>query len=137
MNNTYGRIETVLKKAQQIGVKALAPHEFNTISVEAEWGLQFIGCSESTLGRRLRELRQMGRVTAQRRVGKTFVEYTLFVKTPVHYSVNGVDLCKTKETRETEALKKLGVTCDFCLHPDYRGCSSPAPELAGQHSGGL
>lgn len=86
--STYDKIELVMKHAG----KSLAEHEFRSIVYEGhhdcgdKWGMKynpsgltFVGCSESTLGRRLRELREKGRVTSQRREGKAFVEYALAV----------------------------------------------------------
>lgn len=76
--NTYEKIELVMKKAD----RPLTEFEFDTvILIEGEretfTGRRFIGCSESTLGRRLRELRRSHRVTSRRREGKPFVEYEL------------------------------------------------------------
>lgn len=85
--NVYKKIEYVLKTA---GV-SLAVHEFDFIfPMPGELGpgheingREYVGCSEATLGRRLRELRELGRVTAKRRDGKSFVEYALAAKAPV------------------------------------------------------
>ncbi len=81
--NTYARIEEVMKKAG----KPLTEFEFGNVSIENGGdlmsGQQYIGASQSTLGRRLRELRQMGRVTSKRRKGKAFIEYALAVREPV------------------------------------------------------
>lgn len=86
----YGRIEDVLRKA---GV-SLAPHEFEGIEfrvglpafgnalTKVIGGREYVGCSESALGRRLREMREIGRVTSQRREGTAFVEYALAVRVP-------------------------------------------------------
>lgn len=75
--DTYEKIETVLKMAG----RPIAPHEFVGIPVGYDngmiMGLEFIGCSESALGRRLREMREIGRVTSQTRDGKTYKEYAL------------------------------------------------------------
>lgn len=74
--NTYLKIEHVLRQA----ARPLAPHEFHDVLVSDQdggilRGREYVGCSESTLGRRLRELREMDRVKSQRRDGKNFVEY--------------------------------------------------------------
>ena len=78
----YEKIEIVLKSVS----RPLAPHEFNDVYVQDleqmlnPTGRQFVGCSEATLGRRLREMRELGIVTAKRREGKAFVEYALVPK---------------------------------------------------------
>ena len=87
----YAKIEEVLKQTARFGVPALAPHEFANTSIAARPendggptyqvnAREFVGCSEATLGRRLRELAQMGRVTRRKRDGKTFKEFALTVR---------------------------------------------------------
>lgn len=91
MNNkhsVYDKIETVLRTAG----RPLAPHEFEEININrfhslsdgaSVWnpnGLLFVGCSESALGRRLREMRELGRVYSATREGKAFKEFALVVK---------------------------------------------------------
>ena len=70
---TYLKIEMVLKTAG----RALAAHEFREVLIGWQMGDRYVGCSEATLARRLREMRELGRVTAKRREGKSFVEYAL------------------------------------------------------------
>lgn len=84
--STYKKIEEVLAAAK----KPLAEFEFVDVDVPVkEWphhdinGRNYVGITESTLGRRLRELRGLGRVTSKRREGKLFMEYTMAVKAPV------------------------------------------------------
>lgn len=72
-HSTYEKIEKVLNRAG----RAIAPHEFDSVSIDATWGRQFVGQSESAIGRRLREMRELGRVTSQRREGTAFVEYSI------------------------------------------------------------
>lgn len=73
----YDRIEQVMSFAR----KPLALHEFRDVSdpVIQENALAFLRVTETTLGRRLREMRELGRVTSKRREGKAFVEYALKV----------------------------------------------------------
>lgn len=89
MKTVYDKIEEVLKAAKDQGLMALAPHDFNGFSftpaptrgfVNAR---EYVGCSESALGRRLREMRELGRVTSQTRSLTAFKEYALAVKQPV------------------------------------------------------
>lgn len=77
MKTVYDRIEDVLKESYQVGVNAIAPHEFSQFSVDGVCGNEYVGCSESALGRRLREMREQGRVTSKTREGKTFKEFAL------------------------------------------------------------
>lgn len=77
----YDRIEKVL----EVSRCPAAPHEFEAIEIQEPRGSgifvtdgrQFVGCSESALGRRLREMRELGRVSSKRRDGEAFVEYWL------------------------------------------------------------
>lgn len=83
----YDRIEEVLRNAG----RPLAPHEFEAVTLtitydndEDGWpkradvtGRRYVGCSEATLGRRLREMAEAGRVIRKRREGKTFKEFDL------------------------------------------------------------
>lgn len=80
---TYSLIEDVMRRSP----KPLAAHEFVFVVMPGPDGpghvvdgREYIGVTESTLGRRLREMRGFGRVTAHRREGKAFVEYALPVK---------------------------------------------------------
>lgn len=86
---TYTRIEDVLKIAKN----PLAVHEFDNVRIEIPMedssdsrievmsGKQWVGVTESTLGRRLREMVGLKRVTKQRREGNAgFVEYSLAPK---------------------------------------------------------
>ncbi len=82
----FDKIETVLDKAEAVGRKALAPHEFEDILVfdsegRPDSGRAFVGCSESALGRRLREMREIGRVSSKTRAGEAFKEYSRVKKT--------------------------------------------------------
>lgn len=91
----YDRIEEVLKQTVQFGVPGLAPHEFAITSVavrpENDGGpkyqvnaREYVGCSEATLGRRMREMVVLGRLTSKTREGKTFKEFALAeVREPV------------------------------------------------------
>lgn len=89
MKDVYAKIETVLYIAKE----PIAAHEFGNVSVkimsgdssvtdQRMSGRQYIGCTEATISRRLREMRELGRVTAKRREGKAFVEYALVLKEP-------------------------------------------------------
>ena len=88
MNNVYDRIEEVLKSAENQGVPALAPHELNafTFTPAPTRGMvnarEYVGQSESAIGRRLREMRELGRVTSKTREGKSFKEFALAVRVP-------------------------------------------------------
>lgn len=86
MNTVYDKIEVVIKKAG----RSLAAHEFADITLENPDpkfprlgidsqinGRAFVGCSESALGRRMRKMRELGRLTSQLREGKAFVEFGL------------------------------------------------------------
>lgn len=85
MKNVYQKIMDVLSNSGQS--LTLAPHEFRYQQVFDEEfgrgtvdGLLYVGCSEATLARRLREMRQMGMVTSRTREGKYFLEYSLCEK---------------------------------------------------------
>lgn len=87
---TYDKIEEVMGRAG----RPLCDFEFKMIYIASPRpkdasgvvdGLTYIGCSEATLGRRLRELRSQGRTTSQRRQGKAFVEYSL-ISTTANFS---------------------------------------------------
>ena len=80
MSIVYDRIEKVIL----IAGKPLAEFEFDAIQITANHdphvignvnGRQFIGCSQSTLGRRMREMREINRLVSNRREGKQFMEY--------------------------------------------------------------
>lgn len=87
MNNkrtTYDKIEFVLREAN----RPLAPHDFRFVVVPGFYaldgaitkdpdGLRYVGCSESSLGRRLREMRSLSRITSQDRDGKAFKEFAI------------------------------------------------------------
>lgn len=81
----YEKIEDVLRVAN----RSLAEHEFQHISIldpktnDVVDGREYVGCSESSLGRRLRSMREIGRVTSNIRNGKAFKEYSLAVRKPV------------------------------------------------------
>lgn len=79
MKSTYDKIEDVLKQA----ARPLAAHEFDEFEVcdyPPTTGREYVGQSESAIARRLREMREIGRVTSQKREGKTFNEYALAEK---------------------------------------------------------
>lgn len=79
MKSVYDKIEDVLKEAG----RPIAAHEFDSVEIcdfPYMSGRQYVGQSESAIARRLREMREVGRVTAQRREGTAFVEYSLAVK---------------------------------------------------------
>lgn len=75
--NTYDKIETVMKAAGY----PLAPHEFELVKMDENvGGRTYIGCSESALGRRLREMARDGKVSRKTREGKSFKEFALIKK---------------------------------------------------------
>lgn len=84
----FEKIEDVM----QIAGRKLAPHEFkdtylampsdSTSGGRIVDGLFYVGCSESALGRRLREMRELGRVVSAYREGSDFKEYGLPVRAP-------------------------------------------------------
>lgn len=86
---TYDKIEDVLKMAG----KALAPHEFDEFSLpmihpsgditRIYTAREFVGCSEATLGRRMREMVVLGRLSSKTRDGKTFKEFAIQDRYPV------------------------------------------------------
>lgn len=79
---TYNMIEDVLFKAK----RPLAGFEFEAVPMfkldidtgteKVTNGRSYVGCSQSALERRLREMRGVGRVTSRRRDGEAFVEYS-------------------------------------------------------------
>ena len=81
----YDLIERVIKAAG----RPLCAHEFASVKmerllpdttdsrVESVDGREFVGQSEASIARRLREMRGLGRVSGKRREGKSFVEYDL------------------------------------------------------------
>ena len=79
---TYRKIEYVFSQIQG----GIAPHEFDRYLVWSEEhgkeinAKHFVGCTESALGRRLRELRELGRLYSKRRDGTAFVEYWIPTK---------------------------------------------------------
>ena len=77
MNPTYDKIEAVIGQAG----KALAPHEFDSITMRPPYedltGKAYIGQSESTIARRMREMVVLGRLYSQRREGRGFKEFGL------------------------------------------------------------
>lgn len=91
----YGRIEDVLR---EWGHPAAA-HEFSEIEMDVDAnrfpmsGRIYVGCTEATIGRRMREMTAMGRLTAKTREGKTFKEYSLPVRKLVQaeFSLNQVE----------------------------------------------
>lgn len=85
-----------MKKKQKImqvlvrAMRPLAPHEFADVIMPdgdsvtgSSDGRRYVGLSESTIGRRLREMVVSGDLTVQRRDGKNFVEYAVAVREPV------------------------------------------------------
>lgn len=79
----FDRILEVLRTAN----RPLAPHEFNDIFPSLGGMVQnarrYVGCSESALGRRLREMRDEGLVGSQRRAGSSYVEYSIEFAVPI------------------------------------------------------
>jgi len=87
MHKVYEKIEAVLKVAG----RPLAPHEFEQVFMthdtsltasQVKDGRAYVGCSEASLARRLREMVHFDspdspKVQHQRRNGKPFVEYWL------------------------------------------------------------
>lgn len=79
----YDKIEKVIL----IAGKPLAEFEFDDVSITANHdprvvgdpvnGRLYVGCSQSTLARRMREMRALGRLTSNRREGKQFMEYDI------------------------------------------------------------
>lgn len=72
----YDRIAFVLQK---VG-RPVAPHEFSRIEIVAGTGMDarsYIGYSEATIGRRMREMRRLGILTSKTREGKGFKEFAL------------------------------------------------------------
>lgn len=90
MRKPYDRIEDVLRAAG----KPLAAHEFTSVMLPwPKWidrykldeninGREYVGLSEATIARRLREMAGLTRVNAFKRAGKNFVEYAL-IEAPV------------------------------------------------------
>lgn len=80
MSATYTKIARVL----EIAGRPLAAHDFREIpSVgmgHPSDGLSFVGITEATLARRLREMRRAGLVLASKVEGKAFVAYSLVPK---------------------------------------------------------
>lgn len=84
-NKAYEKIEEVLREAG----RPLAAHEFDTVTIRkasadlpgsgvtTQDGRSYVGQSESSIARRLRELHVAGRVVRRRREGKQFVEFKL------------------------------------------------------------
>ncbi len=79
--SAYDRIEEVFKNS----ATPLASFEFQNVRIrrgdEVLAGDEFVGVSESTLERRMREMRAAGRLASQVRKGASFKEYWI-VKTP-------------------------------------------------------
>ncbi len=80
MKSVYERIEKLMARHDL----PLAPHEFGNIALQSE-----IGMTESALGRRLREMRALGRVTSKTREGCSFKEFALAVRKPVQQELVG------------------------------------------------
>ena len=88
------KIEKVLATAG----RPLAAHEFQTVLMlekidESDGGRIvdgrfYIGCSESSLSRQLRKMRELGRVVSEIREGKSFKEYRLPTRRPVQQDLN-------------------------------------------------
>lgn len=76
----YDRIEDVMRAAN----RPLAVHEFEDVPMTIDEGeldgRNYIGYSEQTLARRLREMNGLGRVSSKTREGKNFKEYALVAK---------------------------------------------------------
>lgn len=64
-------------EVMNVAGRPLAEFEFNSIMIHGVNGRFYVGCSESTLGRRLREMRESGMLTSKKRDGKQFMEYAL------------------------------------------------------------
>lgn len=78
MKSTYDKIEDVFHEAIALGGGALAPHEFRFVVMPTGLnGREHVGQSESAIGRRLREMYELRRVTRKRRDRKNYVEYAL------------------------------------------------------------
>ena len=90
--STYDVILAVVKRAARSGLVRLAAHEFTKVCMRTidcplsaplpcadcqDNGRWFVGCSESTIGRRMREMAEpkRGWLTVRKREGKNFVEY--------------------------------------------------------------
>jgi len=65
--SVYDKIESVVKGFGS----PVAPHEINSVS---------LGMTESALGRRLREMRELGRVGSRTREGKSYKEFWVIEK---------------------------------------------------------
>lgn len=93
MRKPYDRIADVLEAAElDCPGRKLAAHEFPYVTMKAPaWiktgqstvdGRVYVGLSEATIARRLREMAALTRVNAFKRAGKNFVEYAL-IEAPV------------------------------------------------------
>lgn len=101
MNNksVFQRIEDVLREAH----RALAVHEFENVHIAMTVdhldggrivdGRFYVGCSEQTLGRQLRRMRELNLVIATTREGKAFKEYKLAVRAPIQQDLALGVLC--------------------------------------------
>ncbi len=88
MKTVYEKIELVIL----IAGKPLTEFEFESVQITANHdprvigdpvnGRFYVGCSQSTLGRRMREMRKEGRLVSNTREGEQFVEYAINVKAP-------------------------------------------------------
>lgn len=93
----FQRIQDVLKEAQ----RPIAAHEFQSIHIAMPVdhleggrivdGRFYVGCSESTLSRELRKMRELGLVYSATRQGKSFKEYALIVVIPVQQILDFVE----------------------------------------------
>lgn len=79
----HEKISDVLREAH----RSLAVHEFDSVMISMPVdhlsggrvvdGRFYVGCSEQTLGRQLRKMRELNLVTSRTRDGKKFKEYQL------------------------------------------------------------
>lgn len=79
----YDKIEKVIL----IAGKPLTEFEFENVTITANHdprvvgdpvnGRFYVGCSQSTLARRCREMRALGRLVSNKRAGKQFMEYDI------------------------------------------------------------
>jgi hypothetical protein len=77
LTETHKKIVEVLGAAQ----KPLVEHEFGDFYFKGVTARQYVGCSYSSLMRRLRELKNMGIVKSQLRPGEQFKEWSLVTPT--------------------------------------------------------
>lgn len=77
VKNVYDRIEEVIRSAR----RSLIPDEFSDVILKdgenTMSGKEYVGISFGSLGRRMREMAEEGRLTRQKRAGKNYVEFGL------------------------------------------------------------